>query len=230
MARRRVNTTKLEIIQTAIRMFLEKGYTATSIKAIANALEMSTGHLTFYFPTKENLLAELVDMLCNFQWKMIEEEANDGLSSIMAICLELAAMASACEHDAVIKDFFLSAYTSPMCLDIIRRNDAQRAQRVFARYRPNWTEEQFSEAEILCSGIEYATLMTTGDPVALETRVSGALHNILGIFGIPEELRRSKIQRVFALDYRKLGRQTLTDFRNYVADANDQAFLDLLKR
>jgi len=71
--------------------------------------------------------------------------------------------------------------------------------------------------------------MTTGDPVALETRVSGALHNILGIFGIPEEVRRSKIQRVFALDYRKLGRQTLTDFRNYVAAANDQAFLDLLK-
>ena len=47
---------------------------------------------------------------------------------------------------------------------------------------------------------------------------------------IPEEVRRSKIQRVFALDYQKLGRQTLTDFRNSVAAANDQAFLDLLKR
>ena len=58
MARRRVNTTKLEIIQTATRMFLENGYSTTSIKAIANALDMSTGHLTFYFPTKEQHLAE----------------------------------------------------------------------------------------------------------------------------------------------------------------------------
>ena len=57
MARRRVNTTKLEIVQTATKMFLEKGYTATSIKTIADALDMSTGHLTFYFPTKEHLLA-----------------------------------------------------------------------------------------------------------------------------------------------------------------------------
>ena len=40
MARRRVNTTKLEIIQTATRMFLKNGYSATSIKAIANALDM----------------------------------------------------------------------------------------------------------------------------------------------------------------------------------------------
>lgn len=71
MARRRLNTTKFEIIQTATRMFLEKGYTATSIKAIANALDMSTGHLTFYFPTKEHLLAELVDLLCNFQWEQV---------------------------------------------------------------------------------------------------------------------------------------------------------------
>lgn len=221
---------RLEIVQEASKQFLEKGYTATSVSMISKALQMSPGNLTYHYPSKEHLLAELVDLLCSFQWQQMEKEAGEGYSSIMAICLELAAMASACEQDAVIKDFFLSAYTSPMCLDIIRRNDAQRAQRVFARYRPDWTEEQFAEAEILCSGIEYATLMTTGDPVALETRVSGALHNILGIFGIPEELRRSKIQRVFALDYRKLGRQTLTDFRNYVADANDQAFLDLLKR
>ena len=168
-------------------------------------------------------------MLSALQQKLMGREADEGMSSLKSICLELAAMASACEQDAVIKDFFLSAYTSPMCLDIIRRNDAQRSQQVFAQYRPDWTKEQFSEAEILCSGIEYATLMTTGDPVALENRVSGALQNILGIFGIPEEVRRSKIQRVFALDYRKLGRQTLTDFRNYVAAANDQAFLDLLK-
>ena len=55
------------------------------------------------------------------------------------------------------------------------------------------------EAEILCSGIEYATLMTANDPVTLETRISGALNNILGIYGIPEETRKQKIQKVFAM-------------------------------
>lgn len=222
--------TRLEIVQEASKQFLEKGYTRTTVSAIGKELGMSSGNLTFYFPTKEHLLAELVALLCRFQWKRMEEEADEGISSVLAICLELTSMASACEDDPVIKDFFLSAYSSPMCLEIIRRNDTERAKEVFASYCPDWTDEQFAEAEILCSGIEYATLMTAGDPVTLETRISGALNNILGIFGIPEETRQVKIQKVFARDYRNLGKRVLDEFKEYVEQANEQAFLDLLKR
>ena len=65
----RTNTTKLEIIQIASRMFLEKGYSKTTIKSISDELDISAGHLMFYFPTKEHLLLILVDLLCDFQWK-----------------------------------------------------------------------------------------------------------------------------------------------------------------
>ena len=91
--------TRLEIVQEASKQFLEKGYTATTISAISKALEMSPGNLTFHYPTKEHLLAALVDLLCNFQWKMMEKEANEGSSSVMAICLELTTIASICEQD-----------------------------------------------------------------------------------------------------------------------------------
>ena len=222
--------TRLEIVQEASRQFLEKGYTATTVSAISKALEMSPGNLTFHFPTKEHLLAELVDLLCRFQWKRMEEEADEGISSIMALCLELSSMASASEDDAVIRDFFISSYTSPMCLKIIRRNDAERAKMLFAAHCPDWSQEQFAEAEILCSGIEYATLMTANDPVTLETRISGALNSILTIYGIPEDVRQAKIRRVFAMDHKRLGKQVLQEFRAYVEQANEQSLLELLKR
>ena len=221
--------TRLEIIQVASRQFLEKGYSGTTVSAISKELEMSPGNLTFHFPTKEHLLAELVDLLCRFQWVRMDEEANEGFSSVMAICLELTSMASACEADPVIKDFFISSYTSPMCLEIIRRNDTDRAKNVFRESRPNWTDEKFAEAEILCSGIEYATLMTANDPVSLETRISGALNVILDIYGIPEEIRQEKIRKVFTMDYQKLGMQVLEEFKEYVEQANEQAFIDLLR-
>ena len=67
--------TKLEIVKESSRQFLEKGYTATSVLGISKALDMSPGNLTFYYPTKEHLLAELVEMLCKFQWKMMQVEA-----------------------------------------------------------------------------------------------------------------------------------------------------------
>lgn len=222
--------TKLEIIQVAASHFLEEGYTNTTISSIAKALEMSPGNLTFHFPTKEHLLAHLVDKLCHFQWEMMEKEANDGISSIMALCLELTTMASACEQDPVIKDFFISSYTSPMCYAIIRKNDAIRSQKVFQSHRPDWTEEQFAESEILVSGIEYATLMTTGEDVSLETRIAGALHNILGIYGLPAELRNAKIQKVFAMDYRNLGKRVLAEFKQYVTDSYEEAFHQLVGR
>lgn len=160
---------------------------------------MSPGNLTFHFPTKEHLLAELVDMLCDYQWKLIEREADYEDGSIMAICLELTTMTSACEDDSVIKDFFISSYSSPLCLDIIRKNDTKRSKKIFKKYQPEWTDEKFSEAEILVSGIEYAMLMTVGNPVPLETRISGALHNILGIYGVPEEIQNKNIEKVFSL-------------------------------
>ena len=221
--------TRLEIVTVATKQFLEKGYSNTGINSIVSELEMSKGTLAFHFPTKEHLLAELVDMLCAFNWKQMEKEADEGISSVLAICLELAAMAGACEDDEIIRDFFLSAYSSPMCVDVIRKNDAMRAKDVFASYRPDWANEQYAEAELLVSGIEYATLMPGGYPVSFETKIAGALHNILGVYGVPPEVREAKIKKVFAMDYRNIGKKSIGDFKKFVSSTNDKALRDLLK-
>jgi len=228
--RRKNNTTKLEIIQVASRLFLERGYSKTSIKAIADELDISTGHLMFYFPTKEHLLAVLVRMLCDFQWKMMQNKVQEGNTSVMALCLELMTMAAMCEDDEVAKDFYISAYTRPLTLEIIRKNDAERAQMVFAQYCPDWEHHHFTEAEILVSGIEYTTLMTAGEPVPLDIRIAGALNSILMMYNVPEEIRRMKIGKILAMDYRELGKRVLNEFRHYVEETNEQAFEDLLNQ
>ena len=140
--------TKLEIVRVASKMFLEKGYTNTSIKAIANELEMSTGNLTFHFPTKEHLLAELVEMLRKFQWNLIEKEADEGVSSLLAICIELMTVASACEESEIAKDFFLSTYSSPVCLDYIRKSAVERAKIIFAEYKRKFPRHSSFQAEM----------------------------------------------------------------------------------
>ena len=124
----RKELTRSEIIRVASNCFLQEGYTKTTVSAMCKKLGMSPGNLTFHFPTKEHLLAELTDMLCRFQWKMMEEEAKDGYSSVMAICLELLTIASACQQDEIAKDFFLSAYRSELCMNRIRENDKERAK------------------------------------------------------------------------------------------------------
>lgn len=226
----RVELTRKEIIRVAANFFLKDGYTKTTFRAMSQALNMSTGNMTFHFPTKEHMLAELVDLLCKYQWKMMMREANAGINSIFAVCLELLAMASACEQDEVIKDFFIAAYTSPLALETIRRNDKERAMEVFGEYCPGWSSEQYSEAEALVSGIEYATLMTTSTSASLEYRISSALDLIMKIYNVPEDVRKTNITNAMSVNFRSLGRRIPKDFRAFVDTETEQALLRLLER
>lgn len=228
MARKHsISTTKYEIIQVASEFFLNEGVSMTSPKMIANKLNISTGNITYYFKNKEHLLAVFVEMLCKFQWKLMEEEANEGYSSIMALCLELAAMASMCEEDAIAKDFYLNTYMSDLCLEIIQGNDIKRAKQVFGQFCPDWTDERFAEAVMIVSGVEYATLKSNKYTPSLEIRIAGALDTILATYRVPEEMRKTKILKVLEMDYQALGRRVLKEFKEYVQKTNDETFEEL---
>lgn len=220
--------TKLEIIRVASKKFLENGYSHTSIKSISDELGMSTGNLTFHFPTKEHLLAELVELLRSFQWKLIEKEADEGVSSVLSICVELMTVASACEESEIAKDFFLATYSSPVCLNYIRQSAVERARIIFKDYCEGWTDEQYAEAEILISGINYATLMTTDGPTTLEDRIRGALNYTMLIYNVPEEIRNKKIEKVLSIDCRKLGKRVFEEFVKYVDECVDNALKEVL--
>ena len=221
---KRGKITKLEIIKVASRKFLEEGYSSTTIRAICSELGISPGHLMFYFPSKEHLLAEMVDLLCDFQWKLIKRVTDEGASQLMAVCFEMTTMASACEESEIARDFYISTYTSPLTLEIIRKNDSARAHEIFREFCPNWSENQFLEAETLISGIEYATFMTTESSSPLDIRISGALNTIMMIYNVPEDLRRDKINKALAMDYRAMGKLILSEFIKYVNETNEAAF------
>lgn len=227
---KKVNATKKEIIQIATRLFLERGFTDTSVKLISDTLDISTGNLTFHYPTKEDMLAVLVEMLCDFQWNTMEASLNEGSSQLMPLCLELAAMAAICEENSVARDFYISAYTHSQTLDIIRVNDQKKAQRLFASYRSGWTDGDYAGAETLVSGIEYSTLMNTAASPALPTRISSALKAILSIYGVPPEESDECIRNVLQLDYQNIGRQILQEFKSFVHNiTNEQLDQYLLK-
>lgn len=228
MARRKAITTKLEIIQCAAKHFFEIGYSATSPRTICDELGLSTGNLTYYFPTKEDLLAVFVEMLCSYQRVMMEIEAAEGVSSLLSVCLEQAIMAAMCEEDPVAKDFYLASYQSPKCLEIIRRSDTARAKEVFKEYCPGWDDVRFAEAETIVSGIEYATMMTTGDSAPLEKRIEAAVDSILAAYNVPEATRQVKVAKTLSMDYRKVSRLVLKRFKNFIDETNEKALEELL--
>ena len=222
--------TRMQIIQLAARLFIEDGYGATSANKIAKMLDLSPGNLTFYFPTKDHLLAVVVDELCDFQELMMEQASAEGKTSLLSYCLEITAQTAACEESEVAREFYLAAYTSELTLNLIRENDTKKTKAVFGEFCPDWTEEQWIATENIVSGIEFATAMTREENTPLPMQIERTLNAIMLIYGVPEELRRQKIEKVLAMDYRGLGRRILKEFKEYIEKVNEDNLKNSYKK
>lgn len=224
MARRERFHTRLEIIKLASRMFLTQGYTDTSAKKLAEALDIRLGNLNYHFPTKEHLLAELTDRLCDYHMLVMEAEIDEGCTSLLAYLLELTSMMAICDENQVAKDLYTSVYKNPMALKIIRRADARKIQEIFQTYCPDWEAEDFILTENAVSGMEYASIMTeNAEGIPLERRIAKTLTLVMKAYNIPEDIRDLKLQKVFALDYRRIGRRFIEGFTEYVESINEHA-------
>jgi AcrR family transcriptional regulator len=219
---------KLDIMQTATRLFFERSFSKTTAAAICKEMGIGTGNLTFYFPTKEHILAALTEILCDFQWRLIEEATDEGKNSLLAYCMELAARTAISEENEQIRDLFISSYQHSLTLEIIRASGVEKIKRVFKDFCVGWSEEQFVEAAAIVSGIEYATVMTTKYSASLPVRIAGALESIMLLLGVPKDLRRTKIAKVLNMDYKALGRKILNDFKQFTEQVNQSALEEML--
>ena len=68
---------RLEIIETAEKLFREKGYSNTSIEAIIQEMGVAKGTFYYYFKSKEDVLQAIVDHTLDQIVAMAEQVAND---------------------------------------------------------------------------------------------------------------------------------------------------------
>ena len=113
-------------------------------------------------------------------------------------------------------------------MEIIRENDTERSKEVYKEYCKGWTDEQFAEAEVLVSGIEYATLMSLDEDIPLETRIAEALDKILYVYNVPKKIRETKIKKALSYDYKHIGERIFKEFKEYVDKTSEETFEQML--
>lgn len=229
MAGKRATTTKYEIVQVASEFFFDVGYSNTSPKMIAEELGISTGNITYYFPSKDHLLSVLVEMLCDFQMQRLEKEADIGMGSAASICLETMTVAVACEESEIAREFFVATFQSGLCRDYLRGNHVERAKKIFAKECEGWTEEQFQLAELLVMGLQYAAIVPTNVNIPVKTRIAGALEQILAIYNIEKDIRKKEIEKVLSKDCREISKSVLHGFTDFVQRTNEENLGQLIK-
>ena len=215
MPKHKMQSTKYEILQCATRLFLEQGYSDTYVTTIAKELGISTGNLTFHYPTKEHILGKLVYELFAFQWE--KEELEEDL--IVTYLFELVLIASICEENPKIKDLILAAYTHEIPLAIIRKYDTERAKIIFGAYCRRWIHNDYVLAENVASGIEYAMIMSkNAEGISFEKRVASSLDAIMKLYEVSEEDRRRLLEQVMKKDYRSKSSHVFEEFVVFVEE------------
>ncbi len=206
-----------------MRMFLEKGFTNTSAKAISNELDISTGNLTFYFPTKEHMLLELTKEITAFHTKCIDkvEKENDDLFSY---CWEVAAQIMLCEENEQAKDIYLAIYSHPMTLNFVKDWTAKKNQNILGDRLKEWTYERFRRVENVTCCIERSALTEScAENYTIEDKIRLILTCLLKIYDISFEEREKVINKILETDYHKMGHDLLKQLTRYVENQNKQA-------
>lgn len=76
-----------KILKEFFRQLMDVGYEATSLKSICRALDISTGHLSYYFPKKEMLLDMMNRMAIRKYSRILKEQLDFIEENSLQFCL-----------------------------------------------------------------------------------------------------------------------------------------------
>ncbi|NPA29890.1 MAG: TetR/AcrR family transcriptional regulator [Epsilonproteobacteria bacterium] len=99
-----------QIIETALALFAQKGFYATTIPDIAEKTGMSVGNLYNYFPSKEAMAQEIIRYVSTMLGETIHEINESALTTKEKIRRIVRFYFGLCEERPELIEFFLRVY------------------------------------------------------------------------------------------------------------------------
>lgn len=211
-------TLKRQIIFAAATLFLEIGYTAATIRKIAEKAQTNTGSLQNVFKTKEDILCELVSFVLESQFdataKFLSGKTDDKLLFYAA---ETVLQLYLTESDEKIRDLYSAAYSLPKSMEIIRGTITVKLEELFKEHLPDLKTRDFFRLEI-ASGEVMRSFMTLPCNVwfNMDDKVESFLTTTFRIFCVPEEKIRQAIDFVSQFDYPTLVNETVGSMLSFL--------------
>ena len=211
--------TEISIIRSAIKLFLENGYTKTTFKMIEADSGVKTGNITYYFHSKEELFKVLVEELIESHVLVIDAIYNNSEDNLLAFAMEVTAQIALCENNRNAWDLYYSAYSLPHTYECIKQWAAEKNYNLFKESLPGWNEHHFRIKEVVASGIELAALKTFCDRnFTLDDKVSVILDSLMMLYEVPGEKRKQTIEKILEMDYEKIAEEMFEEFVKRIED------------
>jgi len=208
-----ITKTEKTILQSAIRLFLEYGYSKTTIRAISEDCGLRQGTIAYHFHAKEDMLYYLIQALTEFHGGIIDNALDNTKDVLYSYAAEIAIQIALCETDRTAWDLYYSAYSQFKTFEFIKNWAAKEHGVLFEKRLPDWKERDFLEKEHIASGIELAVFYAPCDRFfTLERKIALTLDSMMLLYNISEQERKQTIEKILELDCVKLGQEMFTKF------------------
>ena len=165
---------RIQIIQATLDLFVERGYYGTKTSQISRKAGISEGLLFHYFPTKEILLEELVNIGLEGMRMPMQIKAENGLDFFYQFTKMLFLQVE--KNTLIAKMFVFMGYVA-QAEDIPEKLRRLAASVDTIAFCQNWVEAGQKDGSI-----------RRGDVLALSNMYWCAIHGIMGQFALRPEI------------------------------------------
>ncbi len=202
---------KNHVLFVSAKLFLENGYTNTTLREITAAADINLGSLINLFRNKEDILAALVEYVLEGQFsataKMLEGKTDDKILFYAAETTLQLYLAESGEH---IRDLYNCAYSLPKSMDIIQQTITVKLADIFKEHLPDLDISDFYKLEIASGGIMRAFVTVPCTMLfPMEQKVEAFLRSTFKIYDVSNEKIEQAVAFVSQIDYRSFAQATI---------------------
>lgn len=223
MARRSVQMGKVreKTLFAAAELFLEKGYTKTTTRGIAQKAGIDVSSMNRAFGCKENILCELVSYVLNGQFETISVILKGVTDDrILFYATETTMQLYMAESDESIRNLYLAAYSMPHSIDIIHQTITEKLEWIFKAHLPHLITRDFYELEIASGGIMRSFMARPCDMYfTIDRKVKRFLETSFRIYQVPDAKIQEAIEFVQQFDFPAIVNSTVERMLHYLKES-----------
>lgn len=199
------------VLTTAAKLFLERGYSRTTVRDIAAASGVTVALLMTVMKSKEDILSELVSYVLERQFNATRSFLTGyAYDSVLFYAAETTLQLYMAESSEGVRDLYATAYSMPKSTAIIQNNITDKLLTLFGPLHPDWTREDFYLREIASGGVMRDFMAhPCGGWFTMERKVSAFLETTFLIYRLPDEKIQEAVGFVSQFDWAALAGQAI---------------------
>jgi len=209
---------KSKVLHAAARLFLDRGYTASTVRDIADAADVNVSAMIRVVKNKENIMCELVRFVLEAQFETTQQMLQ-GITDnkLLLYAAETTLQLYMAESAEKIRELYNVAYSMPESSAVIMGAITGKLQEIFKDHLPDLTAKDFYELEIATGGVMRGFMSVPCDLYfTIERKVRRFIECSFRIFCVRQEQIEEAIRFVSQFDYPAIAQKAINNMLAYL--------------